>query len=654
MPRRGERVQRSKPPARSVAPTRQDHVGIRVARDRSRASGSVHSVNPVKFRCSTLVAQLADEWVAYTRRAALTSPGRHAQAIREFGAFVDVYAAGRGLDPARVRLDSTEFDLPEVIDEWEISLRNNKPASSTLPYSLVSTLLLLLRERAARDSSVPSALRARAAAPPLFKQVSTQPLDEFSNAERLAVETAARNDLRQLEQRLKQGQRLLDQGRDPRTVAEGWFELPNLVWAAHAGILSVKALKAELPRRLAQWPPSLRDLLPGDVRPGTDSLMRTVGQLLFPGELDLHPFRVLLLLGMTECTPEELHALRLSDIEFTDGGVRLVQAKQRAHRIRTHLHADQPATADDGEPDEGLSPGFVYEGTGRWDVPGLLRRLIAATELTRSCFQTEPLLWIAVEARNHRTELIADFARFKLIGRRFTHWIASHADDDPPLVVSEPHNVLRLRKTAKTSRVIALGGTLTDLAGKDHSIEVFRGHYAHGTTAHVLSAKAVNRAQEKVFRRVSGTPLFIDTDAEAVLERPEVAEAAGMTVDKAAAMRAGDLDMGVTNCRNPYDSDFTPGGKFCHVAPAMCMLCRNAVVFTSHLPRLLLLFDHLEYSRRNLDPPRWEATWGKQHRALTQLFTEVGEEGITKARQQIVDENLTLDLPLGMRTEYDR
>ncbi|MFE2493839.1 hypothetical protein ACFXKS_12710 [Streptomyces scopuliridis] len=28
---------------------------------------------------------------------------------------------------------------------------------------------------------------------------------------------------------------------------------------------------------------------------------------------------------------------------------------------------------------------------------------------------------------------------------------------------------------------------MTDLAGDDHHVEVYRGHYGHGTTAHVLA-----------------------------------------------------------------------------------------------------------------------------------------------------------------------
>ncbi|WP_329144857.1 hypothetical protein OIU91_09855 [Streptomyces sp. NBC_01456] len=194
---------------------------------------------------------------------------------------------------------------------------------------------------------------------------------------------------------------------------------------------------------------------------------------------------------------------------------------------------------------------------------------------------------------------------------------------------------------------------MTDLAGDDHHVEIYRNHYAHGTTAHVMAGRAVNRAQQWVFERVSQRPLFIEEEAEQRLEEPEVAEAVGMDPDQAHNMRMGQLDMGLTHCRNPYDSPHTPGAQLCHVAPAMCMLCRNAVIFTSQLPRLLLFADHIERMRAVLDPARWQAVWGKQAAALKGLFAECADQ-LPAARQEITDRGLHLDLPLGLRTEYDR
>jgi hypothetical protein len=657
MPRRGERAKQAKPPVRNREERDVDHIGIRETRNKSARDGKLSRLNPADFQCSVLAGQLADEMIAYVRRNPVSVAQNYSGAIRNFVKFVDIDAVENNLDPALIRLDSASVDVPEIIHRWEVWVKSQYSPASSRPYSMATCLLVLIRQRARRDQRVPAALKARAEAKPLYKKPTPQPLDEFSNAERLGLRDAARADIRKLEARLEMGRRLLEQGVDPRTDPGGWLTLPNLVWAAHNRILTIRDLKPHLLQHnrsvVAAWPQELRELTAA-MYPHVDvyALVQSVGRLLFPNEIDLLPYFVLLLLE-ADCTSEEIHDLTLEGIEFTDGGVRLVQTKNRAHYVRPRLHLDQRHVGDERDAVD-VGQALEFAGSGRWDVPGLLRRVLAVTQPARSVFGDLGWLWLAVECRE-KTALGADVAQFKMKYRRFAHWIASHAGDTPPLVISQPYEVRRLRKTARTARVVALGGTVSDLAGDQHSVEVFRGHYAHGTTAHVLSARAINRAQQWVFDKITGDkPLFIPEDAEARLAEPEVAEAAGMTAQEGAAMQAGEMDMGLSNCRNPYNSDYTPGGKLCHVRPAMCMLCRNAVVFTSQIPRLLMFADHIDRQRFVMDPPRWQATWGEQSAALEQLFAEVGEARIAKARQQIIDEKLVLDLPLGMRTEYDR
>ncbi|WP_406156399.1 hypothetical protein OG298_01805 [Streptomyces sp. NBC_01005] len=559
--------------------------------------------------------------------------GAYLGAVRKFAAFVD-RQLGDAAEAAR--LDDDQIDLPEVIHEWETALRQEYGLRSGQPYRLVSTVLALIAERGNRDQAVPERLRRRATAPPIFPEPRSAPLDEFSNAERIDLRDAARGQVRELEVRLEHGRDLLAAGRDPRE--HGWHELPNLLWAAREGMLSTAVLGKNLPHKVKWWPDALREVDPGPGRlrkSGLRALITGLGRMLFPREIDLMPFRILLLLAMADTTPEELLDLKLTDIEVTGEGVRLVQRKARARRVRADLH---PAAG----------------GGGSWDAPGLLRRLLAATALIRETFTAEPWLFLAVEPHRHTGTLEAGAATFTRGGRRFTHWIVAQADGTGrPLEISLPHDARRLRKTTKTTRAAALGGTVSDLAGDDHHVEVFRGHYAHGTTAHLMAGRTIARAQQWVFQRALDKPLFIETEAEKRLTEPETANAAGLSEDQARDMLAGQLDMGLANCRDPYDSPFTTGSQPCHVAPAMCMLCRNAVVFTSQLPRLLMLADHIGTMRTRLEPPRWQSLWGRQAAALTELFTEYAEY-IPAARKEIEDKRLTLHLPLGLRTEYDR
>lgn len=433
----------------------------------------------------------------------------------------------------------------------------------------------------------------------------------------------------------------------------GWHDLPNLVWAARHRMLTATQLKKHLPARADRWPEPLKELAlePEGFSSRTGYwLMRAVHGLLFPHEIDLHPFRILLLLELTDCTPEELHVVCEGDIAFSREGVRVVQRKRRAGRVRADFHPLDEVALDEERPGE-----WVYPGAGNWDTPGLFRRLHAATALSREAFE-QPWLFTAVEADRHRAAMLAGLALFTRKGRRFTQWIGAHDGSDGTLAldISRPHDVRRLRKTAKTSKVAALGGTLTDLAGDDHHIEVFRGHYAHGTTVHVLAGKAINKAQNQVFKKVTATkPVLITAEAEASLVESGTAQALDLTQEQAGALASGDLDMGLTGCRDPYASPHTAEGKLCHVAPAMCMLCRNAIVFTSQLPRLLMLSDHIDQMRLVLAPERWQAVWGGQAAALAEVFQEVADQ-IPAARQEIEDKKLRLDLPLGMRTEYER
>ncbi|QUW85600.1 hypothetical protein SMIR_41880 (plasmid) [Streptomyces mirabilis] len=653
MPRRGERKPRVRSTAPKPMPTQEpDHIGIRTLTRTRRGAKASHMVDPAKYRCSALAAQLADEWIRYARAMARIDGGADmAGAVRGFARFVDKHLPTLGMDPAGARLDGCGVDLVEVIHAWEEDLRQHHGLRSNSPYAKTNYLLTLIEQRSLRDASMPEALRLRSQAPPAYPTWKGEPLDEFSNAERIALRDAARNAVRALEARLAWGRELLARGVDPREG--GWHEPANLVWAAtHPRLLTVEALKPQFRQNVLSWPEPVKALLPTGpdgtlLKRGFRYLVAALSALLFPAETDLQAFRVLLMLGMSDTSPEELHALQLSDIEFTDGGVRLVQRKNRAHRVRADLHPSP-------DPEEGAATEFA--GDGAWDVPGLLRRLLASTELSRKVFpDAEPWLFLAVE-RRLRGVLDADIAYFKDRERRFGGWISEQRDAaGKPLEISKPFEIRRLRKTTKVLRAVALGGTVSDLAGDDHHVEVYRMHYAHGTTAHILAGRSINRAQKWVFERMSDVvrPVLVTEEAEKHVEEPEVAEDLGLDIEQAKAMRAGKLDMGLVNCRNPYDSPHRKDTKVCHVAPAMCMLCRNAVVFTSQLPRLLLLSDHIERMRIALAPPHWRALWGRQAEALSEVFEECADL-VPAARREIVELGLRLDLPLGMRTEFDR
>ncbi|QMU69146.1 hypothetical protein [Streptacidiphilus sp. P02-A3a] len=632
---------RSTPPAPSPGA-----IGIRARTEFSRERQKVLRIDPADYQCPALAGQLADAWLDYADKNAVKSSVHQRAAVVSLCTFAGPHLASLGHDPADARLDSADLDLAEVVYAWEQQLSAGYAPQSNEPYRLANTLLNILDHAAQRDARIPERLRERARDRTVLRKRTAQVLDEYSNSERLALREAAMEDIRAMEKRLAAGRLLLEAGRDPRE--KGWLTVPQLLWAARNGTLTTASLYEYLPEHAQHWPAELRELRPAERGPfaGRRGLAVGVCRMLFPSEIDLHPFRVLLLLSMTDCTSEELHGLRVPEIEFSAQGARIVQTKNRASRVRADFHLTEPEADPQG--DEGAGEKAFFEGGGQWDVPGLLRRLVAANELTRQVFDCKPWLFTAVELTGKGVPQ-AELGYLNVSGRRFTDWIAAHGEMD----ISQPHDARRLRKTAKTTRVAALGGTLSDLAGDDHHIQVFAGHYAHGTTAHTLAARAVNSAQRKVFDRITTKPILVDPDAEAHLSDPETADALGITVQQGRALMDGELDMGLTNCREPTDSPFTGPGKPCHVAPAMCMVCPNAVIFTSQLPRLLLFADHVERMRERLTPPVWQLHWGQKAQALAELFEECAEH-IPAAREQIAAGAVDLDLPLGMRTEYDR
>ncbi|RST25316.1 hypothetical protein EF908_00375 [Streptomyces sp. WAC04770] len=386
-------------------------VGVRELTYEVRKQATTFKIDPADFSCPALAAQLADAWIDYHHKAALKQSHVYRTAVRSFLKFTGPHLSKLGLDPGDARLDGDRIDISEVIYAWENHLTARYDESSTRPWGLVSSVLTLIHHRAERDPKVPDKLRRRAAAAPGFRKATSQSLDEFSNAERLAIKGAAQADLRALEKRLSWGRELLAMGRDPRE--HGWMVLPNLVWAARQRILTTAIMREHYPRSSRGWPPELEEVRVLGRQVGISGLLRGVYGLLFPQELDLHPFRVLLSLSMLDCAIEELHVLQIPDLEFGNHGVRIVQTKNRADRIRADYHLADSAVEEDEGPGD-----LVYEGRGDWDVPGLLRRLIKVNTLTREVFTCKPFLFTAVENRGKTKVMSAGFARFHAPGRR--------------------------------------------------------------------------------------------------------------------------------------------------------------------------------------------------------------------------------------------
>ncbi|MEU9087469.1 hypothetical protein [Streptomyces sp. NPDC048357] len=282
----------------------------------------------------------------------------------------------------------------------------------------------------------------------------------------------------------------------------------------------------------------------------------------------------------------------------------------------------------------------------RREVSAIVRRLLAVTEKVRErCPDVTDTLFV-------RPSLVYYELRFgrwdsNMQGHRFTDWLASVA-----VTVDGEAHIGRLRKSTKVEKAIVSGGRIS-VAADDHLEETFAGHYAQGTTLRILSGKVITTAQDHWFQQAVHGPTVISYDAAEVAENSERLQELGLDKEQADGIVQGELDMGVSPCKNPWDSPFIPPGELCAVAPLRCLECRNAWVLPSQLPQLLLFAQHLEKVRRRLDPKTFTRLWGQSYVNLRAALDERTEEEKALAQKHIDAGDVSLDLPLSAHVEFD-
>ncbi len=637
MPRRGEH--RPTAAGGGDRPTAPDdtvaRIGPRVVAGEIRGRRQESRVDPGNFRCSRLVTQLADELVRYAgaRGLAAGSCSSYVSAVARFGRHVDKATD----DPAAVDLlRSPQTEMVELIDGWERAMQSEFLPTSTQSQTLLRMVLLLVAEFA--DShDIEGHLRARAAAGPTFPPAPQQPLDEFTNAERIAMERAAKQCIQRSELRLAEGRRRAAAGVHPDQG--GWDQLDNLLHLAADRIPTADILAAALPSQWADLPDEFRQVVgpPTRTREGGWSAARLrdwLADMLVPRPLELMSYVVLLGLRLG-VSPEELLALRSSSIVFADDAVRVRWEKARARRVRARRYLSSVSKTTHSPTEKEVSDG----GRRRFDARQVLEGLLAATQIARrQSDEDDPVVWMTAK-RGHITRV-----HFS-VQRSFRAWLAAHE-----ITVAGTPELRRLRKTHKTVRALALGGVISDTAD-DHTIAVFEGHYMHTTTLNVMAGKTISTVQEWIVGRAAG-PLVV-AGGDTTLRVPEAQRATGLTASTVEDLLAGQLDVGLAACRNIFDSPFAETGTVCPVAPARCMVCPNALILSTHLPRLLLFVDHLDRRRLELTPQAWESLWGQTYRNIVNgILPQFTDQQLASARAAIGDTNV--DLPLGMRAEFVR
>lgn len=636
MPRRGELTRSFPAPVPRQAEV--DRIGLRqVVVRRSNGTTLTIRLDPSTFDCQRLAVELADEWAEMITAAGLGehSARMYRQAVTEFCAYVDATVS----DAGGAALGCSDPDLHRAVTEWIRLLPSRHAPGSRTPACLAGRLRALIARRIAHPSRpVDARLNGWVEGALGLRRGQNDEIDEFTRADKKRLIQAAWADHLAIENRLRQGWKAAASGIDPSVG--GWDVPENLLWAIANDADGCANIIRHLPDRKL-LPPRLRELVgaPRHDRRGRDrdrrALLRCLVNQLFLSNLDLHAYRILLM-AATGRTPEEVAALDEDDIEFGPHSVTISFTKRRANSRSRQAFSTAPPEAT----------AVLHPSEPKLDAGEIARRLLELSRPLAKLAGISPVplfLRAAVDGTSSLTARHFD----RLTGSTLRDWIRIKG-----LTIDGAPDIRRLRKSTKVEKAIAFKGRISDIAD-DHSVQTFQRHYAHGTTLKVIAGHIITAAQQQWFRQALDGPIVLSDEAEQSLADSGSAAALGLTPDDIEQLRAGQLDMGLSSCRDPFDSPYGRPGRLCPVAPTRCLECRHALVLPSNLPQLLLFADHLNRLQVRLSPQHFHSLWGQSRVNVIEAIRARTDIEIAVARQQIASEGLALQLPLAAKVEFD-
>lgn len=566
------------------------------------------SINPEKFNSKTLIAQLGEAWKEYYRSA---GTGYRAS----LAGTTAIKSVARFLADSSDRFLTLESDDPQVVQRlvaWERHMIRTSEVGSHTPRRNGVTVRKIVSYYLASKSLAAPRIEHWAESPALqyFEEDSRQPLDEFSNAERISIERACREIVRSSESLLRLGEKLIAVGKDPRH--HGWDDLPNLLWGLrHLPMSSLPRKTPTVALMNSAWKNLLR------VAPEAASYCKSVpGNPIFgmvvPNSLVLTAMRVLIHLR-TDLTPEETLGLRRDQVIIEEQYVRLQTTKNRAHKVRYRtLDRTSPRAA-------GWKPGDVFV------------RAAEAMRISRAVCGDAQSFWIGSMQKfsqhpQSRFGVYPPWLTPLTGGARYNlHQVINFSGID----ISAPHDLRRCRKTAKSAKAV-LVGTLNGAAGGDHSVEVFRNHYAQSTTVQTIAAHTVLDTQLRVMDKVG--PKFIASESSTLAASGgsgDVVQAAKTMTQESSL----DKELSLTACADPMSPPHKTQRELCMEAPNYCLACSNAIIFKDHLPRLLEYQRQLKILAKEISPSQFQAQYGQQQRNLEVILSKFDDKQLHDASE---------------------
>lgn len=645
------------------------HVGIR-AIDCVRPDGltvDTVAVNPGDWRCSGLMAEVLDGWVAHrrpgvdSRYARFKTTQADPYALGDFARFVDDHAG----DPVALRLATLPLEL---VADWEADLAARffvdgcgERKVSNEPHVRAAKVFAFIRKAAAIGVVVDPMLLDRARHAPRsrwHRHVAGQVVG-FTDDEDRALKNALLGVLDQAVAKVRQGAALIAAGRDPDQY--GWNSLANLAWRAvlGGGLSSQDILEhlwEPLPadRKWANLDSSITDLWPGGKPAGSCGrtsfpvrLRATIWRLVFPNGDDVLA-AYFLLLALTGGEPSWAQSLSIDAMAVRGNGCVLTGFKGR-----------QPfATVS-----ERVFPRLAGEGMC---VPRLWALIVELTAPVRHvrCAQgagDQRSLWLHLDAGYYRLGIVRWFC--------LREWWERNAQGS-----LSGYDTRSFRQGRRSLETIDVRGE--NLTGNpfEHSIDVFLNHYGDDPKLLVLTLETLDAFQQNWFDSVvAGKPevtarhgVVITT---ALMDRLIAGEEPARALVKAST---GLDDDGLDRLICTEDDD-TPVGTACvdithapfedAVAGEVCQRlwvgtcfgCRNAIVTERHLPFIVHFYDSVvAEDQRDLPADLFAERWASVRAAIATILDAFGADAVHAARREIATRGIRpfvrqIELGLGGR-----
>ncbi|WP_351227925.1 hypothetical protein [Streptomyces sp. NPDC002133] len=524
--------------------------------------GSPERIDLSGLPCPRLTRALATALTEVVRApGTLRDRGSVRYVVKRIREFVEFTAAALPGSAADLRLSDLEADL---LDAFETRLITQYGETSKEPYLTMTYLVRLLKlVHEAHPDAFGAAFHARLGFTSASAHRASKPLDAYPFPVLDALETAARDDVARIRDRILEGEKLAASGRDPRRY--GWDRLENVLWyIAHDSPLTADDASYKI---LRPWG-------------GREELN---GRLHLTAR-DLVPF-LLLLACQTGMEPECIRQLRSDCLASPARGyVSIAYVKKRA-------------------PSSPHKTVRVTDGGSLRFPGGVIRLALRLTKRTRELIGSDAL-WCDVGGHGQARAPFDGPHGWSAVTRQ---WMSERgldrlSDRDGSSVTLD---LRRVRKTVKSRQYLRVGGVLEDFAS-GHSRPVAAKHYADIDAHEETHEQAVEAGLEQALGAALAPPVVLSDDGA----RLDDGQAA-LTAREIESALSGEQDVWLASCRNFFASPFArKPGAACPVPAWGCLECPNAVFTSRHLPSLLSFLDFLERQREEYPAAEWTARFG--------------------------------------------